>query len=47
MCADYDCVIVGTDHRSVDWEAVIAASKLVVDTRNVAYGRGHANVVRL
>lgn len=46
-CADYDCVVVGTDHRGIDWPGVIAASKLVVDTRNVANGRGQSNVVRL
>ncbi len=47
VCADYDCVVVGTDHSSVDWRAVIEGSRVVVDTRNVANGRSAPNVIRL
>jgi len=47
VCAEYDCVVVGTDHTDIDWPAVIAAARLVVDTRNVANGRSAPNVVRL
>jgi UDP-N-acetyl-D-glucosamine dehydrogenase len=47
VCGDYDCVIVGTDHTSIDWAAVIDASRLVVDTRNVSDGHRAAHVVRL
>ncbi len=32
--ADYDCVLIVTDHSSYNWDSIVAASKLVVDTRN-------------
>jgi UDP-N-acetyl-D-glucosamine dehydrogenase len=47
ICADYDCVVVGTDHSDIDWPAVIAAAPLMVDTRNVASGSVAPNVVRI
>lgn len=47
VCADYDCVVVGTDHTDIDWPGVIAAATIVVDTRNVANGLSAPNVVRL
>lgn len=47
VSAEYDCVVVGTNHSGIDWSAVIELSKLVIDTRNVAKGLPAANVVRL
>jgi len=47
VCAEYDCVVVGTDHSDIDWPGVIAAAPIVVDTRNVANGSTAANVVRI
>ncbi len=47
QCADYDCVVVCTDHTAFDWPAIIDASKLIVDTRNVAAGRDDAHIVRI
>jgi UDP-N-acetyl-D-glucosamine dehydrogenase len=32
--ADYDCVVIATDHSSYDYGAIVAAAQLVVDTRN-------------
>ncbi len=32
--ANYDCVLISTDHDSVDYEALVRNSKLVIDTRN-------------
>ncbi|MGH9714415.1 MAG: nucleotide sugar dehydrogenase [Candidatus Acidiferrales bacterium] len=32
--ANYDCVLVATDHSSYDYEAIVRDAKLVVDTRN-------------
>ncbi len=32
--AAYDAVVIATDHSSYDYEAIVAASPLVVDTRN-------------
>jgi UDP-N-acetyl-D-glucosamine dehydrogenase len=31
-----DCVLVATDHKAFDWQAVLSHSQLVVDTRGVA-----------
>jgi UDP-N-acetyl-D-glucosamine dehydrogenase len=33
-----DCVVIITDHRSVDYERVVRHAKLVVDTRNTTAG---------
>jgi UDP-N-acetyl-D-glucosamine dehydrogenase len=33
--ANYDAVLIATDHDDVDWPHVVAQSKLVIDTRNV------------
>jgi UDP-N-acetyl-D-glucosamine dehydrogenase len=32
--ASYDCVVIATDHSSYDFQAIVDAAKLVVDTRN-------------
>ena len=47
ICADYDCVVVCTDHTNYDWPAIIDASPLLIDTRNVSAGRDDAHIVRL
>jgi len=46
-CAEFDCVVVCTNHSGIDWPAVIDASPLLIDTRNVTSGRGDAHIVRL
>jgi UDP-N-acetyl-D-glucosamine dehydrogenase len=47
ICADYDCVVACTDHTNLDWPAIIDASPLIIDTRNVSAGRDDAGIVRL
>jgi UDP-N-acetyl-D-glucosamine dehydrogenase len=44
-----DCVIIATDHTTVDYEWVTAHAQLVVDTRNVTkhLGAGLKNVIKL
>jgi UDP-N-acetyl-D-glucosamine dehydrogenase len=42
-----DCVVIVTDHRNVDYKAVLERSKLVVDTRNALKGLKSPKVVRL
>ena len=44
----YDAVVIVTDHSTVDYELIVDASALVVDTRNATRGvaKGHAKVVR-
>lgn len=32
--ASYDCVVIATDHSSYDYEQLVQAAKLVIDTRN-------------
>jgi UDP-N-acetyl-D-glucosamine dehydrogenase len=34
----FDCVVIATDHRDVDYADLLEKSKLVVDTRNVTRG---------
>jgi UDP-N-acetyl-D-glucosamine dehydrogenase len=41
-----DCVAILTDHRSVDYDMVLDAAQLIVDTRNAIPGE-HAHVFRL
>jgi len=47
ICANYDCVVVCTDHTDIDWQAVIDASPLIIDSRNVSTGRSDSHIVRL
>ncbi len=47
ICADYDCVVVCTDHTDIDWPAVIDSSPLIIDTRNITAGRDDSHIVRL
>jgi len=43
----YDCVLIATDHTSYDYDAIVDASKLVVDTRNATrrVSRGREKIV--
>lgn len=42
----YDCVLIVTDHSVYDYPAIVAASQLVVDTRNATKNIRSQNVVR-
>jgi UDP-N-acetyl-D-glucosamine dehydrogenase len=42
----FDCVLVLTDHSVYDFPAIVAASKLVVDTRNALRGLVSPKIVR-
>ncbi len=35
ILAEYDAVLVATDHSNIDWQMLADSSKLIVDTRNV------------
>lgn len=35
---DYDCVLISTNHKSIDYKTVVANAKIVVDTRNATKG---------
>lgn len=46
---DADCVVIVTNHSIYDYEAILAASKCIVDTRNALgkSGRNNPKVIRL
>lgn len=40
LAADYDAVLIVTDHENVDYQAILRYAKLVVDTRNACRNGG-------
>jgi UDP-N-acetyl-D-glucosamine dehydrogenase len=42
-----DCVVIVTDHKAVDYKALVRDAPLIVDTRNALKGIDSANIVRL
>jgi len=44
--AQYDAVVIVTDHSSYDYKAIVEQSKLVVDTRNATKGIDSPKIVR-
>ncbi|MDQ3213355.1 MAG: nucleotide sugar dehydrogenase [Acidobacteriota bacterium] len=44
--AQYDCVVIITDHKAFDYDAIVTEADLVVDTRN-AIKKRHPHVFRL
>ena len=44
--AQYDAVVIVTDHSSYDYKAIVEQSQLVVDTRNATKGIDSAKIVR-
>ena len=44
--AQYDCVLIVTDHSDYDYRRIVDKSQLVVDTRNATKGIGSPKVVR-
>jgi UDP-N-acetyl-D-glucosamine dehydrogenase len=42
--AQYDCVLIVTDHSDYDYRRIVRESKLVVDTRNATKGIDSANI---
>jgi len=45
--ADADCVLIITDHKAFDYNALASRAKLIVDTRNAMKGHSGSNIVRL
>ena len=43
---EFDCVLLVTDHSAYDIPALVAASKLFIDTRNATRGLTAANLIR-
>jgi UDP-N-acetyl-D-glucosamine dehydrogenase len=44
--AQYDCVLIVTDHSDYDYERIVRESQLVVDTRNATRGIQNPKIVR-
>jgi UDP-N-acetyl-D-glucosamine dehydrogenase len=44
--AEFDCIVLVTDHSAYDIPALVAAARLFVDTRNATRGITAANIVR-
>ena len=44
--AEFDCVVIATDHSQYDYTAIVSQAKLVVDTRNATRAIQARNVVR-
>ncbi len=44
--AQYDCVMIVTDHSDYDYQRIVRESKLVVDARNATKGIDSPKIVR-
>jgi UDP-N-acetyl-D-glucosamine dehydrogenase len=42
-----DCVVIITDHRNIDYAAIVKKANLIVDTRNALRGIESENIIRL
>lgn len=47
VAAEADCVVIVTDHDSIDYAALVERSRLIVDTRNALKGYVSEKIVRL
>ena len=43
---EFDCVLIATDHSAYDWPRIVAAAKLVIDSRNATRALNHPHIVR-
>jgi UDP-N-acetyl-D-glucosamine dehydrogenase len=44
--AQYDCIVIVTDHSDYDYRRIVQESQLVVDTRNATRGIESPKIVR-
>jgi UDP-N-acetyl-D-glucosamine dehydrogenase len=44
--ANFDCVVIATDHSEYEYEKIVQESRLVIDSRNATRGCGSAKIVR-
>ena len=44
--ADYDCVLIVTDHSAYDYARIVSEAQLVVDSRNATRGIQSPKIVR-
>ena len=43
----FDCVVIATAHKSIDYSSLLRWSKAVVDTRNALAGKRSPKIIRL
>ena len=43
----FDCVVIATAHKSIDYDSLLRWSQAVVDTRNALAGKRSPKIVRL
>ena len=46
VISSYDLVLVVTDHTNIEWELLVEAAQLIVDTRNIRQrvGKDHHKI---
>jgi UDP-N-acetyl-D-glucosamine dehydrogenase len=44
--AQYDCVLIVTDHSDYDYARIVSESKLIIDSRNATKGIQSEKIVR-
>jgi UDP-N-acetyl-D-glucosamine dehydrogenase len=44
--ADFDCVVIATDHTQYDYQAIVSKAQLIVDTRNATAGIENEKIVK-
>ncbi len=47
QAAAADCAVIITDHKSFDYDRLVAGAPLILDSRNALKGRSAANIIRL
>ena len=47
LMREQDCVLITTNHSSLDYESIVKASSLVMDTRNALKGYNSPNIIRI
>jgi len=47
LLSKFDCVVIATDHSSVDYDFILRNSRLIFDTRNVYHNVKNNKVIRL
>lgn len=43
----FDCIIIATDHSSLNYNLILKGAKIIFDTRNVYKGKGNKKIIRL
>uniref|UniRef100_UPI003AF55C10 UDP binding domain-containing protein n=1 Tax=Rheinheimera sp. TaxID=1869214 RepID=UPI003AF55C10 len=47
LAQGFDCAVITTNHKTFDYDAIVKASPIVLDTRNALKGRSEPHIFRL